>query len=119
MDSCGREADDHVAFLDARPVDEPVSLDEPDTRPGKVELLLAIDARELRRLAADECNTGFATDLGGSLHQVGDRFEVDAVRGHIVEEEERIGSARRHVVDAVRGEIGPARAQRSASGARG
>ncbi len=114
MDSRGREADDHVAFLDARPVDEPAALDEPDARPGEVELLLAVDTRQLRRLAADERDTSFATDLGGSLHEVGDRFEVDAVRGHVVEEEERIGSARRHVVDAVRGEIGPARAQRSA-----
>ena len=41
-------------------------------------------------------------------------LEVDAVRGHVVEEEERIGAARRHVVDAVRGEIGSARAERSA-----
>ena len=36
---------------------------------------------------------------------------VDPCRRHVVEEEERIGAAAQHVVDAVRGQIHPGGAQ--------
>ncbi len=94
MHACRRETDHRVTFLDARPVDQTAALDEPDTCSREVELLLAVDPRQLRRLTADEGHARLATDLRGALHEVGNRLEVDAIRRDVVEEEERIGSAR-------------------------
>ena len=54
-----------------------------------------------------------AAHLGGALDELRDRLEVDPVRRDVVEEEQRVGAARRDVVDAVRGEIGAARPQRA------
>ena len=106
---------DHgVALLDLRAVDQAGARDEADAGPGEVELLLAVDPRKLRRLSADERDTRGATDLRGALDQIGDRLEVDAVRGHVVEEEQRVRTAGDHVVDAVRGEVRSAQAKRAA-----
>ena len=57
---------------------------------------------------------GRAADLGGALDELGDLLEVDPVRGDVVEQEQRVGAGREHVVDAVRGEVGAAGAQRAA-----
>ncbi len=60
---------------------------------------------KLRRLPADERDTGLAADLGRALDELSDLLEVDPVRGDVVEEEERVGAAGQHVVDAVRREV--------------
>ena len=44
--------------------------DEPDARPGEVELALAVDARHLGRLAAEERAAGLAADLGRALDEL-------------------------------------------------
>ena len=85
---------------------------------GEVELVLAVDARQLGRLAADQRDTRRAADLGGALDEVGDLLQVDVVRGDVVEQDQRVGAARDHVVDAVRGHVGAAGAQRAALGGR-
>ena len=103
-----------VAGLDLRAVDQRVALDDADARAGEVELVLAVDARQLGRLAADERAAGSAADLGRALDELRDLLEVDAVRGDVVEQHQRLGAARDHVVDAVRREIGAAVAKRAA-----
>ena len=82
---------------------------------GEVELLFAVDARQLRRLAADQRAPGGAAHLRGALDQLRDLLEVEPVRGDVVEQEERIGPGRRDVVDAVRGEVRAAVPQRAAA----
>ena len=74
--------------------------------PAEVELVLAIDPRELGGLAADECHARLPTDLRGPLDEIGHGLEVDAVCRDVVEEEQRIGATGDDVVDAVRGEVG-------------
>ena len=119
MHSDGREADNGVADLDPRSVDQPLALDEPDARAGEVELVLLVDPRQLGGLAADQRAAGLSADLGGALHELGHRLEVDAIGGDVVEEEQRLGAARRDVVDAVCGEVGAAGPKPPTPAARG
>ena len=114
MDAGGGEADHDVAFTDRRAVDETLAVDEPDAGPGEVELVVAVDPGQLGGLAAEQCDAGGAADLGGTFDQLRDLVQRDPVRGDVVEEEERVGARRQHVVDAVRREVGAAGAQRAA-----
>ena len=83
----------------------------PDARGCEVELVLAIDTRQLGRLAADERHSRSPADLRCPLDELCDLFEVDAVRSHVVEQDQRVGAAGDHVVDAVRRHVGAAGAQ--------
>ena len=70
-----------------------VARDEPHARSGEVELVLAVDARKLRRLASDERAARLAAHFGGTLDELRDSLEVDPVRRDVVEEEQRVGAA--------------------------
>src|SRR4029453_6522263 len=106
------ETDDDVSRSAPRAVDESVTLDDADARPGEIELTLVIDPRQLRRLAADQGAPGRATDLRRSLDELHDLLLVDPARGDVVEHEERLRPSANDVVDAVRGEVhaGPVQA---------
>ncbi|MDQ3122426.1 MAG: AIR synthase-related protein, partial [Actinomycetota bacterium] len=52
-------------------------------------------------------------DLGRALDELRHLLELDPVRGDVVEEEERLGAAGQHVVDAVSRKVGAAVAKRS------
>ena len=103
MQAGGGKAEHEVARPAAGAVDQVVALDEPDAGAREVDLLLAVHARQLGRLAADQRAAGLTADLGGALDQLRDLLQVEPVRGDVVEEEERFRSGREHVVDAVRG----------------
>src|SRR5262249_40976392 len=105
MQPARRQADDDVARFAAGTVDEPISLDDADTRPREVELALAVDARQLGRLASDEHAAGAAADLRRALDEFGDLIGLDSLGRDVVQEEEGVGSAAEHVVDAVGREI--------------
>ena len=109
-----READHDVAGLNARTIDQLRALDDTDARRRKVELFVAVHVGHLGRLAADERDVRFAADLGGALDQLGDLLEVETRRGHVVEQEQRPRARRDHVVDAVRGHVRAAVAERAA-----
>ncbi len=113
MHSRGRQPDDCVSDLDARAVDQALALDDPDAGAGEVELVVLVDPGKLCGLPADECDSRLAANLRRPLDELCHLLEVDPVRGDVVEEEERIGAAREDVVDAVRGEVGAAVAQRA------
>src|SRR5438105_2044913 len=86
--TCRRREPEHdVARFTARPVDQPLALDEAHAGPREVELLLPVDARQLRGLAADQRAAGLAADLRRALDELGDLLQVEPVRGHVVEEE--------------------------------
>ena len=110
----GRGQADHVvARAHGRAVDQPVALDDADARGREVELVLAVDTRQLSGLATDQRNSRSPADLGRTLDELCDLLEVDVVRSHVVEQDQRVGAAGDHVVDAVRGHVGAAGAQRS------
>ena len=100
------EPDDGVACLDPGAVDQPLPLDDADAGAREVELAFPVDAGKLRRLAADERDPGLAADLGRALDELRDLLELDPVRRDVVEEEERLGAAGQHVVDAVGRKVG-------------
>jgi hypothetical protein len=107
------EADHGVSRFHPRAVDDAVTIDDPDAGSGEVELLLLVDARELGGLAPDESDAGLAADVGRALDELDDLLELDPARRDVIEEDERVGARRDHVVDAVRGDVGAARAQPS------
>ena len=80
---------------------------------GEVELALVIDARQLGRLAADQRDAGRAADLGRALDELRHLLQLEPARGDVVEQDQRLGAARDHVVDAVRRHVGAAGAQRA------
>ena len=96
---------------DAAAVDHLRARHDPDAGAGEVELAGGVDAGELGRLSADERDPCPPAHLGRSLDEVGDLVELDLVGRDVVEQQERRGAAREHVVDAVRGQIGAAVAQ--------
>jgi hypothetical protein len=96
-----REPEHDVARLAARAVDQAVALDDPDAGAGEVELLLAVDAGQLGGLAADQRAARLPADLGRALDQLGHLRQVELVGGDVVEEKQRLGAGREHVVDAV------------------
>src|SRR5439155_25962076 len=102
------EAEHRVARLCRRAVDQAGAVDDADTRPGEVELAFGVDAGQLGGLTADKRNAGRAADLGRAFDELGDLVEVDLVRGDVVQEQQRLGSTGRDVVDAVRREVGAA-----------
>ncbi len=103
--------DDDVACPDARAVDQVAAVDEADAGAGEVQLLVLVDPRQLRSLAAEDRAPGGAAHLGRALDELGDLVEVDAVGRDVVEQEEGLRAGRQHVVDAVRGEVGAAPAE--------
>ena len=111
MDAGRRQAEHDVACLDPRPVDQPVALDDPDARAGEVELVVAVDPRQLCCLAAQDRATRVATDGRRALDELGHLLGVDPVRSDVVEQDERVGAGREDVVDAVCGQVDAAPAQ--------
>ncbi len=109
--TCGGEADDDVAGLDPRAVDQLGPAHDTDDGPAEVELLGAVDAGQLRRLASEDRAACRPAHVGGTLDELRDVLGVDPARRDVVEEEERLGACREDVVDPVGGEIGPAPAQ--------
>ena len=110
VDAGRGEAEHDVARFDAEP-SSGSSVDDPDARRGEIELALAVDAGHLGGLAADERDAGLAANLRGALDQLRDLLQVDMPGGDIVEEDQRLGAARDHVVDAVRRHVGAAVAE--------
>ena len=105
VEAGGGEAEHDVARLAALPVDQALAVDDPDAGAREVELVLAVDARQLGRLAADQRAAGLAADVGRALDQLGDLLELELVGGDVVEQEERLGAGGEHVVDAVGGQV--------------
>ena len=99
--------------LDARAVDQPLALHDADARAREVELLVAVDAGQLGGLATQDRAARLAADLCGALDELRHLLGVDPVGRDVVEQHERVGPRREHVVDAVRGEIHAAPAQLS------
>ena len=111
MQAARLEADDRVAWLAAGAVDQVVPVDDADARAGEVELRLAVDARQLGRLSADQQAARGPADVRRALDELGDLLELDVLGGDVVEQEERNRAGAEHVVDAVRGEVHAAPAE--------
>ncbi len=95
-----RDADQHVARGDLRAVDELLLLDDAHREAGDVVLAVGVHARHLGRLAAHERAARLTAALGDARD---DRLDLPGFvvsHGHVVEELQRLGALRQHVVDA-------------------
>ena len=63
----GRKADDSIANLHPRPVDNGVFLDNTDTEAGEIVVVAVVDARHLGRLTANERGARLDAALGDPL----------------------------------------------------
>ena len=105
MEAARGEAEDGVSRLGRRPVDQLVTLDDPDAAAREVEGLRIHDPRVLGRLAADERTARQPAATGDRLDQLGHAFGDQPANRHVVEEEERRRAAADDVVGAHRHEV--------------
>ena len=100
MHAAGSDAHKDVAHLDLGAVDQLGLLHDARREAGDVILVAFVHAGHLGRLAAHQGAARLAAALG---HAGDDRLDLgrDIVpQGHIVQEEERLGALREHVIDA-------------------
>ena len=110
MNAARGEAEDDVARREIAARQDPVALDRADGEAGEVVVALAVEARHLRGLAADQRGAGHAAALRDPLDDARRRLHVERGGGEIVEEEERLGALHDEVVDAHRDEVDADRA---------
>ena len=95
-----RDADQHVARLDLRAVDQLRLLDHADRKARDVVLALRIHARHLGRLAAHQRAAGLTAALGHAADDGFDLLRLVVAHGHVIEEHQRFRALRQHVVHA-------------------
>ena len=66
-----RKAEHEVAGSPVRTVDDAFAIDDTDARPREVELVIAVDPGQLRRLTAEQHAAGGPADLGHALDELG------------------------------------------------
>ena len=96
-----RQADQHVALLDRRAVEDALAVDHADDEPGEVVLAVGVEARHLGGLAAEQRDAAVAA---GRRHPADHRrrhSRVEPAGRQVVEEEERPRALDQDVVDAV------------------
>ena len=94
---------------DPRAVEDLRAVDDADDRARDVVLALGVEARHLRRLAAEEGGPVLAAAARDSLDDLLEHVGLDLPRRDVVEEEERPRALDEDVVDAVVDEVGAAR----------
>ncbi len=105
MEAPGFESNEPVALANARPVENPLLLDDTDDRPGDVVVARLIKARHLRRLAAEKREPELPAGFRHSRdHRRGD-VGIELPHGEVVEEKERVRPLDQDVVDAVGDEV--------------
>jgi hypothetical protein len=104
---------DHVvARPHGRAVDQPVALDDADACGREVELVLAVDTRQLAVSPPISATPAARQTSAAPSTSSATCSEIDMIRD-VIEQDERVGTAGDHVVDAVRRHVGAACAQRS------
>ena len=105
------EADEHVAEADALGPELGAALEDADGEAGDVEVVGAHDPAVLGGLATKQGTAGLTAALGHAADDLGDAIRVDRADGHVVEQEERLGTDAHEVVDAHGHEVDPHRVE--------
>src|SRR5690606_34509826 len=104
-EASGREAEQHVALPDLRPVEDVAPLDDADDAAGEVEVARPVEVGHLGRLAADERAPVLLARLREPADDLLGHGRLEHARREVVEEEEGAGAADGDVVDAVVDEV--------------
>src|SRR5436190_1877219 len=99
------DADDRVARLDARPVDQRGFLHRADAEPREVVLARRVHVRHLGRLAADQRAAGLLAARGDAGDHLYGGVDLELAGREVVEEEQRLGALHQHVVHAHADEV--------------
>ena len=102
VDAARRNAHQHIARADLRSVDQFRLLDHAHRESGDVVLPVGVHARHLGRLAAHQGAARLTAPLGDARHDGLDLLRFVVSHGHVVEEQQRLGTLCQHVVDAHR-----------------
>ena len=100
VDAARGQAEDDVSDLDLVGSDHLGPVDDAHHEAGEVVVVRVHDAGMLGHLAADERAAGLAAALGDALHDLRHVVGPELADGDVVEEEQRLGADRHHVVDA-------------------
>ena len=86
----GRQADEHVARRDRSAVDQPLARDGADDEAGDVVFAVGVEARHLRRLAAEERAAVLAARARQALDDLHGHVRLEPAGREVVEEEQRL-----------------------------
>ena len=100
MHAGGGKADQHVAFDNRGTIDYGGLLGHAHGETGQIVLVLVVHARHLGGLAAHQRTAGLTAAVGDTRDDGLDLLGFVAPHGHVVEEHQRFGALRQHVVDA-------------------
>src|ERR1043165_8991820 len=100
-----RQADEDVALAHVPAGDHLRLVDDADDEAGHVVVVVAVEARHLRRLPADEGAAVLAAGAGGAAADVGHHRRPQFSGGEVVEKEQRPRALDEDVVDAVADEV--------------
>ena len=101
----GGQPDEDIAHLNGVAGDDLVAVHRADDGSGQVVFTVGVEARHLRRLAADKSAAVGAAGFADALHDGLDDGVVELAGSEVVEEEERRGTLYSDVVDAVVDEV--------------
>ena len=100
VDAGGRQAQDDVAGLDLIGADHLGAVDDAHHEAGQIVVVRVHDAGVLGHLAAHEGAAGLLAALGDALDDLCHVLGAELSDGHVIQEEERLGTDGHHVVDA-------------------
>ena len=101
----GAQAQDDVARTDLLARDDLVLFDDADREARHVEFALAVGVGHFGGFAAQQGAIRLPAAGGDAFDHLGDQSGLELVQGHVVEEEQRLGTHDEHVVDAHRDEV--------------
>ena len=90
MNAAGSETENYVAFRMSARGRISIALHRADRKAGKVVVALAVEARHLGGLAADQRGARHAATLGDTLDHARRDINIESGRGEIIEEEQRL-----------------------------
>ena len=98
--TAGRKPDQSVAGCDAAAVDDGIVVDHADAETRQIVVIGGVHVGHLRRLAADERDTGELAAFGDAFDDPIGHLFVELAGGIIIEKIERLGALHDHVVGA-------------------
>ncbi len=93
-------ADKHVSDLDLRAIDQTLALDYTARKARDIVLAVAVHTRHLGRLAANQRTACLTASVGNTRNDGLDLGRFVMADGHIVEEQQRLGTLCQYVVHA-------------------
>ena len=101
VQAVARDADADISFARVLGTKQRRALARADDEAGDVVFAVDVEARHLRGLAAEECGAVLATGEGHARDDTLEARRIELAGGEVIEEEERLGTHDRDVVDAV------------------